>query len=121
MVFLGCRTLLATHFHQLAALGDQFQNASCYCLMAEKDNGGLVFTYQIKVNGSPVYLGVLMVFVLPCACSLAIQTLRLALRLPSWLAFPGLSYAEHRLAQSMDIYVSDMLKRYQCSSSLWAF
>ena len=50
-VHTGCRTLLATHFHQLTDLGDQLPNIGCYCLVAEKDDRGLVFTYQIRVSG----------------------------------------------------------------------
>ena len=50
-IHTGCRTLLATHFHQLTDLGDQLPNIGCYCLVAEKDDRGLVFTYQIRVSG----------------------------------------------------------------------
>ena len=49
-VHTGCRTLLATHFHQLTDLGDQLPNIGCYCLVAEKDDRGLVFTYRIRVS-----------------------------------------------------------------------
>lgn len=48
----GCRTLLATHFHELAQVAlSQLTRAACYKLVAHKEeNGNLVFTYKIAVS-----------------------------------------------------------------------
>jgi DNA mismatch repair ATPase MutS len=48
---------VATHFHQLALLGEQqLSRAGCYKLVAEKDKSGIIFTYQIKASSIVINL-----------------------------------------------------------------
>ena len=49
-LLLGCRTLLATHFHQLASPGvGSLPQAGCYHVTATQHKEGLVFDYRVKV------------------------------------------------------------------------
>ena len=49
-VCVGCRSLLATHFHTLAEFANKFDNVGAYKLVARRSSSGLVFTYQIQVS-----------------------------------------------------------------------
>ena len=49
-VCVGCRSLLATHFHTLAEFANKFDNVGAYKLVARRSSSGLVFTYQIQVR-----------------------------------------------------------------------
>ncbi|CAG8644261.1 11067_t:CDS:10, partial [Dentiscutata heterogama] len=44
-----CRTLFATHFHELPNLMVNFENAACYCTdIQEDEDGGFYYLHQIK-------------------------------------------------------------------------
>ena len=46
----GCRTLMSTHYHQLAHLNSSLGGVGCYMLVATRtEGGGLFFTYKVQV------------------------------------------------------------------------
>ena len=44
---VGCRTLFATHFHELADAADRMPHATCMAMEAEAGRHGDIFTYRI--------------------------------------------------------------------------
>ena len=44
---VGCRTLFATHFHELADAADAMQNATCMAMDASAGRHGDVFTFEV--------------------------------------------------------------------------
>ena len=44
-----CRTLLATHYHELESLARSLPGVACYKLVAERSEDDLIFTYKIEV------------------------------------------------------------------------
>ena len=50
IIALGCRTLLATHFHELSRLSNVLDHAGCYHVTANQDSNGLAFDYKVKVT-----------------------------------------------------------------------
>jgi len=44
-----CRTLLATHYHELESLARSLPGVACYKLVAERSEDDLIFTYRIEV------------------------------------------------------------------------
>ncbi len=44
---MGCRTLFATHFHELADAADGMPHATCMAMEAEAGRHGDIFTYRI--------------------------------------------------------------------------
>jgi DNA mismatch repair protein MutS len=45
---VGCRTLFATHYHELTALGDSSAHAANVCVSAEEVNGDVVFLHRLQ-------------------------------------------------------------------------
>lgn len=54
--YIGCRTLFATHFHELASLRDKLASVACYYSEAFllKETESLCFTYKV-LKGSMQY------------------------------------------------------------------
>ena len=48
-VYVGCRTLLATHFHELTNLSVELSNIGCYQVVAYKNNNDLIMTHKVEV------------------------------------------------------------------------
>lgn len=49
-VYIGCRTLLATHFHELTKLSVELSNIGCYQVVAFKNNNDdLIMTHKVEV------------------------------------------------------------------------
>ncbi len=44
---VGCRTLFATHFHELADAAEAMPRATCMAMEAEAGRHGDIFTYRI--------------------------------------------------------------------------
>jgi DNA mismatch repair protein MutS len=56
---IGCRTLLATHFHKLSDFAnDSSSEIGAYKLIAERSDSGILFTYRIEAGSSGYSYGV---------------------------------------------------------------
>ena len=55
---LGCRTLFATHYHELTELADRLPRVSNYCVAVSEDDGDIVFLHRIVPGGADRSYGV---------------------------------------------------------------
>jgi DNA mismatch repair protein MutS len=55
---LGCRTLFATHYHELTELADRLPRVSNYCVDVSEDDGDVVFLHRIVPGGADRSYGV---------------------------------------------------------------
>lgn len=55
---LGCRTLFATHYHELTALEAQMDNVSCWQVAVREWQGEIVFLHEVKRGAAAGSYGV---------------------------------------------------------------
>jgi DNA mismatch repair protein MutS len=55
---LGCRTLFATHYHELTELADRLPRVANYSVAVSEDDGDVVFLHRIVAGGADRSYGV---------------------------------------------------------------
>ncbi|RYG60549.1 MAG: DNA mismatch repair protein MutS, partial [Alphaproteobacteria bacterium] len=55
---LGCRTLFATHYHELTSLEAQMENVSCWQVAVREWKGEIVFLHEVKRGAAAGSYGV---------------------------------------------------------------
>jgi DNA mismatch repair protein MutS len=55
---IGCRTLFATHYHELTALEAQMENVSCWQVAVREWQGEIVFLHEVKRGAAAGSYGV---------------------------------------------------------------
>ncbi|NBX85934.1 MAG: DNA mismatch repair protein MutS [Proteobacteria bacterium] len=55
---VGCRTLFATHYHELTALAEKLPTLSCHQLAVKEWQGGIVFLHQVLAGAAAGSFGV---------------------------------------------------------------
>ena len=55
---IKCRTLFATHYHELTQLADSTPNIHCYHVAVKEWEGEIVFMHQVKAGASPRSYGI---------------------------------------------------------------
>jgi len=55
---LGCRTLFATHYHELTELEDKFHGIKNYCITAKKKGDDIIFLRKIVRGGADESYGI---------------------------------------------------------------
>lgn len=55
---IGCRTLFATHYHELTALAEESPSAENYCVTAQEHEGEVIFLHRVTAGAASRSYGV---------------------------------------------------------------